>query len=187
MNLKKLVRSVKNYIKMSAKGEAFVELFDVEDNSVVFEVPTVDDIQVGTPATPDGEFLFTDGTKIVIEGGVVTVIEKPVTVEEEVIVEEKPVDEVEVEVEKPVEEEVIVEESEKDAKIAELESQVAKLMEEIESLKGDIVEKDNVIKEVEKELGEIQNFYVALNKSQLNLRSSEVKSDEGISFSFKKK
>ena len=180
MNLKKLVRSVKNYIKMASKGEAFVELFDVEDNSVVFEAPTIDDIQVGTPATPDGEFLFTDGSKIVIEGGVVTAIEKPVTVEE------KPVNEVKVE-EKPAAEEVKVEESKKDAKIVELEAQVAKLMEEIESLKGDIAEKDGTIKEAEKELGEIQNFYVALNKSQLGLRSSEVKPEEGMSFSFKKK
>lgn len=186
MNLKKLVRSVKNYIKMASKGEAFVELFDVEDNSVVFEAPTVDDIQVGTPATPDGEFLFTDGSKIIIEGGVVTAIEKPATVEEEVKVEEKPVNEVKVE-EKPAAEEVKVEESKKDAKIAELEAQVAKLMEEIESLKGDIAEKDGTIKEAEKELGEIQNFYVALNKSQLGLRSSEVKPEEGMSFSFKKK
>ena len=180
MNLKKLVRSVKNYIKMASKGGAFVELFDVEDNSVVFEAPMIDDIQVGTPATPDGEFLFTDGSKIVIEGGVVTAIEKPVTVEE------KPVNEVKVE-EKPAAEEVKVEESEKDAKIVELEAQVAKLMEEIESLKGDIAEKDDTIKEAEKELGEIQNFYVALNKSQLGLRSSEVKPEEGMSFSFKKK
>lgn len=180
MNLKKLVRSVKNYIKMASKGEAFVELFDVEDNSVVFEAPTIDDIQVGTPATPDGEFLFTDGSKIVIEGGVVTAIEKPA-------VEEKPVNEVKVETGKPAAEEVKVEESKKDAKITELETQVAKLMEEIESLKGDIAEKDGTIKEAEKELGEIQNFYVALNKSQLGLRSSEVKPEEGMSFSFKKK
>ena len=179
MNLKQLARSVKNYIKMSAKGEAFVELFDVNDNSVVFEVPTIDDIQVGTSASPDGEFLFTDGTKIVIKGGVVTVIEKPIE-EEKIEIEEEPVDEVD-------SVEPIVEESEKDARITELEATNAQLMDEISKLKGDLEEKVNEITDVEKELSEIQNFYVAMNKAHLNERRAEHKNDEGMAFSFKKK
>ena len=63
MNLKQMVKNVKNYVKMASKGGAFIELFDVEDNSVIFEVPTIDDIQVGVPASPDGEFIFSDGMK----------------------------------------------------------------------------------------------------------------------------
>ena len=85
MNLKQMIKNVKNYVKMASKGEAFIELFDVEDNSVIFEVPTIDDIQVGVPASPDGEFIFSDGMKIVISGGVVTEMVKPAT--EEVVVE----------------------------------------------------------------------------------------------------
>ena len=84
MNLKQMVKNVKNYVKMASKGEAFIELFDVEDNSVIFGVPTLDDIQVGVPASPDGEFIFSDGMKIVISGGVVTEMVKPTT-EEEVV------------------------------------------------------------------------------------------------------
>ena len=84
MNLKQMVKNVKNYVKMASKGEAFIELFDVEDNSVIFEVPTIDDIKVGVPASPDGEFIFSDGMKIVISGGAVTEMVKPTTEEEEV-------------------------------------------------------------------------------------------------------
>lgn len=169
MNLKQLARSVKNYIKMSSSGEAFVELFDVNDNSVVFEVPTIDDIQVGTPASPDGVFLFTDGTKIVVEGGAVTEMEKPNS-------ENQPVGEGE-----------SVAEPEKDAKIAELEAANAQLKEEIAKLKGDLEEKVEEITDVEKELSEIQNFYIKMNRAQLKERSTKRKNDEGMAFSFKKK
>ena len=169
MNLKQLARSVKNYIKMSAKGEAFVELFDVNDNSVVFEVPTIDDIQVGTSASPDGEFLFTDGTKIVINGGVVTVMEKPT------------------EGEQPLDEGEPVVEPEKDARIAELEAANAQLMDEIATLKSDLEGKVEEITDVEKELSEIQNFYIKMNRAQLKERNTKLKDDEGMAFSFKKK
>lgn len=169
MNLKQLARSVKNYIKMSAKGEAFVELFDVNDNSVVFEVPTIDDIQVGTSASPDGEFLFTDGTKIVIDGGVVTVMEKPTDGEQ------------------PLGEGEPVVEPEKDARIAELEAANAQLMDEIATLKSDLEGKVEEITDVEKELSEIQNFYIKMNRAQLKERSTKHKDDEGMAFSFKKK
>ena len=169
MDLKQLARSVKNYIKMSAKGEAFVELFDVNDNSVVFEVPTIDDIQVGTSASPDGEFLFTDGTKIVIDGGVVTVMEKPTDGEQ------------------PLNEGEPVVEPEKDARIAELEAANAQLMDEIATLKGNLEEKVEEITDVEKELSEIQNFYIKMNRAQLKERSTKHKDDEGMAFSFKKK
>lgn len=186
MTLKQLVRSIKNHIKMSAKGDAILELFDVEDNSVIFEVPTIDDIVEGTPASPDGEYVFPDGVKIVVSGGVVTSIEKPV-VEEEVTetIEEQPVDVVE-ETE-TVEIEEIPETVENENKIKELEAQIAELNAQIEEMKKSISEKDAVITDVEKELQEIQNFYVDMNKSAVNERISINKNEEGIPFSFNKK
>lgn len=173
MNLKQMVKNVKNYIKMASKGEAFIELFDVEDNSVIFEVPTIDDIQVGVPASPDGEFIFSDGMKIVISGDVVTEMVKPTTEEEEIPSDEK--DKTKGEGEIPSDE--------KDKKIVELEQMVSDLKAQLEELKKNVVEKDSTIEEAEKELEEIKNFYVDLNKSSIAGRKGN---EEGIVFSFKK-
>lgn len=173
MNLKQMVKNVKNYIKMASKGEAFIELFDVEDNSVIFEVPTIDDIQVGVPASPDGEFIFSDGMKIVISGGVVTEMVKPTT-EEEVV-------ETETEGKAKGEEEIPADE--KDKEIEELKQMVSDLKDQLEELKKNVVEKDSTIEEAEKELEEIKNFYVDLNKSSIAGRKGN---EEGIVFSFKK-
>ena len=175
MNLKQMVKNVKNYIKMASKGEAFIELFDVEDNSVIFEVPTIDDIKVGVPASPDGEFIFSDGMKIVISGGVVTEMVKPTT--EEVVVET----ETETEGKAKGEEEIPTDE--KDKKIVELEQMVSDLKTQLEELKKNVVEKDSTIEEAEKELEEIKNFYVDLNKSSIAGRKGD---EEGVVFSFKK-
>ena len=173
MNLKQMVKNVKNYIKMASKGEAFIELFDVEDNSVIFEVPTIDDIKEGVPASPDGEFIFSDGMKIVISGGVVTEIVKPTT-EEEVV-------KTEAEGKTKGEEEIPADE--KDKKIVELEQMVSDLKNQLEELKKNVVEKDSTIEEAEKELEEIKNFYVGLNKSSISGRKGD---EEGVVFSFKK-
>ena len=173
MNLKQMVKNVKNYIKMASKGEAFIELFDVEDNSVIFEVPTIDDIKVGVPASPDGEFIFSDGMKIVISGGVVTEMVKPTT-EEEVV---------ETEAEGKTKGEGEIPSDEKDKKIVELEQMVSDLKAQLEELKKNVVEKDSTIEEAEKELAEIKNFYVDLNKSSIAGRKGE---EEGVVFSFKK-
>ena len=173
MNLKQMVKNVKNYIKMASKGEAFIELFDVEDNSVIFEVPTIDDIKVGVPASPDGEFIFSDGMKIVISGGVVTEMVKPTT-EEEVV-------ETETEGKAKGEEEIPADE--KDKEIEELKQMVSDLKDQLEELKKNVVEKDSTIEEAEKELEEIKNFYVDLNKSSIAGRKGN---EEGIVFSFKK-
>jgi uncharacterized coiled-coil protein SlyX len=175
MNLKQMVKNVKNYVKMASKGEAFIELFDVEDNSVIFEVPTIDDIKVGVPASPDGEFIFSDGMKIVISGGVVTEMVKPTT--EEVVVET----ETETEGKAKGEEEIPADE--KDKKIVELEQMVSDLKSQLEELKKNVVEKDSTIEEAEKELEEIKNFYVDLNKSSIAGRKGN---EEGVVFSFKK-
>lgn len=177
MNLKQMVKNVKNYIKMASKGEAFIELFDVEDNSVIFEVPTIDDIKVGVPASPDGEFIFSDGMKIVISGGAVTEMVKPTT-EEEVVKTET---ETETEGKAKGEEEIPADE--KDKKIVELEQMVSDLKSQLEELKKNVVEKDSTIEEAEKELEEIKNFYVDLNKSSIAGRKGN---EEGVVFSFKK-
>ena len=173
MNLKQMVKNVKNYVKMASKGEAFIELFDVEDNSVIFEVPTIDDIQVGVPASPDGEFIFSDGMKIVISGGAVTEMVKPTTEEEEIPSDEK--DKTKGEEEIPSDE--------KDKEIEELKQMVSDLKSQLEELKKNVVEKDSTIEEAEKELEEIKNFYVDLNKSSIAGRKGN---EEGIVFSFKK-
>ena len=173
MNLKQMVKNVKNYIKMASKGEAFIELFDVEDNSVIFEVPTIDDIQVGVPASPDGEFIFSDGMKIVISGGAVTEMVKPAT-EEEVV---------ETEAGGKTKGEEEIPSDEKDKKIEELNQMVSDLKDQLEELKKNVVEKDSTIEEAEKELEEIKNFYVDLNKSSIAGRKGN---EEGIVFSFKK-
>ena len=173
MNLKQMVKNVKNYIKMASKGEAFIELFDVEDNSVIFEVPTIDDIQVGVPASPDGEFIFSDGMKIVISGGAVTEMVKPTTEEEVIPSDEK--DKAKGEGEIPSDE--------KDKEIEELKQMVSDLKAQLEELKKNVVEKDSTIEEAEKELEEIKNFYVDLNKSSIAGRKGN---EEGIVFSFKK-
>ena len=173
MNLKQMVKNVKNYIKMASKGEAFIELFDVEDNSVIFEVPTIDDIKVGVPASPDGEFIFSDGMKIVISGGAVTEMVKPST-EEEVV---------ETEAEGKTKGEEEIPSDEKDKKIEELNQMVSDLKAQLEELKKNVVEKDSTIAEAEKELEEIKNFYVDLNKSSIAGRKGN---EEGIVFSFKK-
>lgn len=173
MNLKQMVKNVKNYVKMASKGEAFIELFDVEDNSVIFGVPTIDDIQVGVPASPDGEFIFSDGMKIVISGGVVTEMVKPAT-EEEVV---------ETETEGKTKGEEEIPSDEKDKEIEELKQMVSDLKAQLEELKKNVVEKDSTIEEAEKELEEIKNFYVDLNKSSIAGRKGN---EEGIVFSFKK-
>ena len=175
MNLKQMVKNVKNYVKMASKGEAFIELFDVEDNSVIFEVPTIDDIKVGVPASPDGEFIFSDGMKIVISGGAVTEMVKPTT-EEEVV-------ETETEGKGKAKGEEEIPSDEKDKEIEELKQMVSDLKSQLEELKKNVVEKDSTIEEAEKELEEIKNFYVDLNKSSIAGRKGN---EEGIVFSFKK-
>lgn len=175
MNLKQMVKNVKNYIKMASKGEAFIELFDVEDNSVIFEVPTIDDIKVGVPASPDGEFIFSDGMKIVISGGVVTEMVKPTTEEE--------IPETETEGKGKTKGEEEIPSDEKDKKIVELEQMVSDLKAQLEELKKNVVEKDSTIEGAVKELEEIKNFYVDLNKSSISGRKGD---EEGVAFSFKK-
>lgn len=46
------------------------------------EIETIEQVQVGTPCTPDGSFVMPDGKTIVVSGGVVTEIVLPMAVED---------------------------------------------------------------------------------------------------------
>lgn len=165
--LKQLVKNIQNHVKAMTRNAEFVELFDVDNDSVVFYVSDPNSIEAGVEATPDGEFLFNDGMKVVVENGIVTSVEKPV---EEAPVEEMPAEEtietVETVEEKPAEEPTEEPEVDKDAKIAELEAEVEKLKADLEAEKAAVTEKEEEIKEIEDDLKEIQNFYTQVNKGK---------------------
>lgn len=182
----KIVKNVKNHLKALMSQEDFIELFDVEDNSVVFNVKTLDEIAEGVVAYPDGEFLFSDGLKTKIENGVVVSVEKP-KVEEQV---EQPVENNEATAEQKVENneeqkvenneaqvETQTEESQVETEV--LKSEIAGLKEEIENLKAEIekltaesAKKDEDLKEAENCLQDVQNFYL-----QVSNKSKEVRTD----------
>lgn len=191
----KLVQNVKNHIAALIKNEDFIELFDIEDNSVIFSISTIDQIAEGVSARPDGEHIFSDGMKVVIENGVVTSVEKPEqeivevteTVEAPVeeVVEEKIEDSVKSEevtegqhAEEPaVEENNEYEEKERLLKEnEELKIKIEELTAEIEKLKEENDKKDADIKEAESCLKEVQNFYskVSNNSKQTRVDNTHV-------------
>ena len=142
----KIVKNVKNHISAMLMNEDFIEIFDVEDNSVIFQIGSIDQLVEGVKAQPDGDYLFSDGMHVVISGGKVSKIEKPEPVAEP---EAEPVAEAEPVVEpEPV--------SELEQKIAELQAKIAEL--ELE-----IAEKDKDIDEAKNCLVEVQNFYTKIS------------------------
>lgn len=191
----KLVQNVKNHIAALIKNEDFIELFDIEDNSVIFSISTIDQIAEGVSARPDGEHIFSDGMKVVIENGVVTSVEKPEqeivevteTVEAPVeeVVEEKIEDSVkseEVTEGQPAEEPAVEENNEYEEKERllkeneELKIKIEELTAEIEKLKEENDKKDADIKEAESCLKEVQNFYskVSNNSKQTRVDNTPV-------------
>ncbi len=187
MALKNIVSNIKNYVKAVTRNQEFIELFDVDNQSVIFfNVTDANSIEAGIEAAPDGEFIFQDGTKIVISGGYVTSVEKPVeeeTVEttvEETIDEAKAEETVETTVEETVEETVETPvEEDKDEKIAQLEAENRELLEQLEAQKqlveekeDELKEKEDELKEIESDLNEIKNFYTSINKAKAE-RTSE--------------
>lgn len=168
------------------KNEAFVEKFTVDNEPVIFQVAEEAQIGVGTFASPDGEFLFSDGVKVKIENGVVVEIETPeVEIEkEEEIVEEvvEPVVNEEV-VEEKVEKEVVEEKVEDpeevvilkdrivelEAKVAELESKLVEKDKEIEEKEGEIEKKEEEIKEAEM----VMNNYASFKSEPVSKKSSK--------------
>lgn len=178
MALKQLVEDIKNHVKKMTLNADFIELYDVDNNTVTFYVADQNSIAEGVEATPDGEFLFSDGTKIVIENGKVVSIEAPVEEEkvEETIETEEVKNEEKIEEEIEKKEEIVEEPKEdKDARIAELEAEVEKLKADLEAEKAAVTEKEEEIKEIEDDLKEIQNFYTKVSKAS---SEREVKAEQ---------
>lgn len=171
MDLKSLVDSIKNLIKNEGNQ---ISLIDINGNSVLFSVATVEDIVEGINAEPDGEFYFNDGLKVVVEGGVVKSIEKVEEVKEEEVVEKEEVIENSTKNEEVVEEvektETVIEEEqpkedEKDVLIRELQSKVEELKSALEVATKVAEEKTTEIESISKDLEEIKNFYSKVNHS----------------------
>ena len=150
----KLVKNVKNHISAMLKNEDFIEIFDVNDNSVIFSISSIDQLVEGVNAQPDGDYLFSDGMRVVVSAGKVTKIEKP-----EPVVEPEPEQE-------PVAEPVAEAEPEQapeQAPVSELEAKIAELQAKIAELEQEIVEKDKDIDEAKNCLTEVQNFYTKIS------------------------
>lgn len=159
---------------LAMKNEAFIEKFDVDNSPVVFQVAEESEIVEGTIASPDGEFVFPDGMKVIINGGIVESVERPVeeeveeTIEEvieeavnEEVVEEEKVEEVEEEkVEEPAEDVEKLKE-----RIIELESENEELKKELESTKEEVEKKEEEIKEAEMVVNNFASFKKEEKKS----------------------
>ena len=150
----KIVKNVKNHISAMLKSEDFIEIFDVDDNSVIFQISSIDQLVEGVQAQPDGDYLFSDGMHVVVSAGKVTKIEKPEPVTEPVT-EPEPVVE-------PVAEAEPEQAPEPEA-VSELESKIAELQAKIAELEAKIVEKDKDIDEAKNCLVEVQNFYTKIS------------------------
>lgn len=150
----KIVKNVKNHISAMLKNEDFIEIFDIDDNSVIFQISSIDQLAEGVQAQPDGDYLFSDGMHVVISGGKVSKIEKP-----EPVVE--PVTEPEPVVEPVVEPEPVAEAEQ--APVSELQAKIAELQAKITELESKIVEKDKDIDEAKNCLVEVQNFYTKIS------------------------
>ena len=167
------------------KNEAFVEKFTVDNEPVIFQVAEEAQIGVGTFASPDGEFLFSDGVKVKIENGVVVEIETPeVEIEKEEEIVEAVVEPVNEEVvEEKVEEEVVEEKVEDpeevvilkekivelESKVAELEAKLVEKDKEIEEKEGEIEKKEEEIKEAEM----VMNNYASFKSEPVSKKSSK--------------
>ena len=142
--LLKLARMVMNLAEIKTnKGELISETV-IEVGSEVF-IEDANDILV---AAPDGEYVTQDEVTIVVADGKVVEIREKETVEEQPV-EEQPTEEPLAE-EQPTEEQPVDEtpvEDEKDQRIAELEAQIAEL-------NNIIVQKDEEIGKLRKQLEE---------------------------------
>jgi uncharacterized small protein (DUF1192 family) len=148
----KIVKNVKNHIYAMLKNEDFIEIFDINDDSVIFQISSIDQLVEGVQAQPDGDYLFSDGMHVVISGGKVTKIEQP-----EPVVEPEPVAEPVAEAEPEQVDEPVVE------PVAELEAKIAELQAKITELEAKIAEKDKDIDEAKNCLVEVQNFYTKIS------------------------
>ena len=158
----KIVKNVKNHISAMLKNEDFIEIFDIDDNSVIFQISSIDQLAEGVQAQPDGDYLFSDGMHVVISGGKVSKIEKP-----EPVVE--PVTELEPVAEPVAEAEPVVEPE----PVSELEQKISELEAKITELESKIVEKDKDIDEAKNCLVEVQNFYTKISNQNERTANDE--------------
>ena len=204
--LTELVNEIKNLIKNEGVEPeiAKLELADVNGTTVVFEAATLDDLSVGTKASPDGEFQFIDGLKVKVEGGEVVEIEREIEVPEEQMEAMKEAMKGEGEGEgeggeqpaEPSETSEQGEPDEKDKLIEELQSKIGELTGQLESMTAQLQEvtksaeeKQAEIDEISVELGEIKNFYSKVNgdssRSSINVEPQKNQKYEGFKFSRK--
>lgn len=211
-NLKKLVNEIKALIKNEDLSEiGKLVLSDVNGTEVVFEVATLEDIHVGTKASPDGEFIFIDNMKVKIENGEVVEVIREIEVPEEVVDQVKdaiknedgepaqePAQEPEQEPapEQEPEPEPSSEPDEKDKLIEELQTKVSELTGQLEAITSQLQEatksaeeKQAEIEEVSNELSEIKNFYTKVtgeaSRSSVTVEPQKTEKFEGFRFSRK--
>lgn len=173
---------VSMHYRAIAKGAVALELRDVNDVAVTFNVADESEIAVGVEATPDGEYTFANGKKIKVKGGVVTEIEveeKPTETEDAKFnPEEKKADE--------------GEEIDKNAKIAELEAELVSKNEAIAELEKQVEELKKQVEDNNKEMEKINDFVEKLgnvenHKEVVDLNANqEVVGDKRILFNKRK-
>jgi hypothetical protein len=207
-NLKKLVNEIKSLIKNEDLSEiGKLVLSDVNGTEVVFEEATLEDIHVGTKASPDGEFTFIDNMQVKIENGEVVEVTREIEVPEEVVnqvaeeikneggePEQEPSQEPAPEQEP--EQEPSSEPDEKDKLIEELQTKVSELTGQLEAITSQLQEatksaeeKQAEIEEVSNELSEIKNFYTKVtgeaSRSSVTVEPQKTEKFEGFRFSRK--
>lgn len=158
----KIVKNVKNHISAMLKNEDFIEIFDIDDNSVIFQISSIDQLVDGVTAQPDGDYLFSDGMHVVVSCGKVTKVEKPEPVvepEAEPVVEPEP--------------EAVVEPEQEQEPVSELQAKIAELESKITELESKIVEKDKDIDEAKNCLVEVQNFYTKISNPNERTANNE--------------
>lgn len=203
-NLKKLVSEIKSLIKNEEVSEiGKLVLSDVNGTEVVFEEATLEDIHVGTKASPDGEFTFIDNMQVKIENGEVVEVTREIEVPEEVVNQvadaiknEGGEPEPEQEPAPEPEPEPSSEPDEKDKLIEELQTKVSELTGQLESITSQLEEatksaeqKQAEIEEVSNELSEIKNFYTKVTDeaSRSSVSVEPQKSDKFEGFRFSRK
>lgn len=203
-NLKKLVNEIKALIKNEEVSEiGKLVLSDINGTEVVFEEATLEDIHVGTKASPDGEFTFIDNMQVKIENGEVVEVTREIEVPEEVV--NQVAEEIKNEGGEPEQEpspepepepEPSSEPDEKDKLIEELQTTVSELTSQLEAITSQLQEatksaeeKQAEIEEVSNELSEIKNFYTKVtgeaSRSSVSVEPQKTEKFEGFKFSRK--
>lgn len=181
-NIADLVKTVKDFIK---NQNASLEMSTLDGTQVItFYVMTEGDIAVGTKASPDGDFVLSNGWKVKIENGEVTEIEVEVDVPEP----EAKNEDGEPQVEEPKQEEVVegLEEVKQALEVAN--ATIEELQVQLEEANKALNAKNEEFKNIEKDLNEIKNFYSKVNKGASEREELNQKPEEKFDgFRFKSK